>query len=1747
MPLLLMLLLFGGSFNNFAPGSSLSAAMNQSAPISSESNSPSLGNSQVASGTGFQTSSSPLTSSANSGDVVIANIPVGLEPNAIAYDPLNQLLYVGGYHNITVIDGSNNSVVAGIPYPGVVFSAITFDSANGEIYLAGTCFGCPGSIVTALDTKNDSFVANATLPYPYAYGITYDSENNEIYAVPNLIGGSGTNATMSVISGTTGKIVQNVSLPYLPIGAIAFDSGDGGIYVPQDNTSATLDGSQGLVSVIDGSSNVIEDTISTGTVDIGNSAETTGIVYDPSNSLVYIGGGYCSNKTSSGNVCTIDGSSLNALTSRGIISTSSVSSSSGYGTVALAHDSNNSGLYVLQGGASSTVGDLIRVNESNYQTVDSVPLGAGSVALALDPSNGYIYVTLSNEFGQNLVSVVCHSGCVSTIKYTVDFTESGLPSGTKWSVTFGGNTSSGSTSTIDFSVLNGNYTVTIPSVGYFTVLSDEFPKYLVVDGADLQELPHFSQLYNVTFVGNGLPNGKNWSVTLIGNVNASSVQSNVTRSSNKNFQSFAEAPNTYKYMVSPVPGYAATITSGFFDVAGNMTVYIDFVFSPYNVTFTESGLNSGSSWSVTLNGLLESSTMNQIIFSEPNGTFGFDALAASLGNQWYTQTPANGNVTVHGANFPVAISFSPVKTKTSISKVGGMWRTIPNTGLNGGYREPLTETPTAMVFNNQTSEWGIGFAGDGILTNDCLGDSTPCFSTLLSVVNSSNAVVENITVGIYYDVSAVWIQSMVFTPDGTVYVLLDASGAGSCSQCGEVAAIQGGKETLVTDLPATASGLVYDSSNDNLYVVSNGELLKFNLATDTSFSFVASVPHGFFGSSLAIANGKIYVSVFNSVLVFDDTSYELDANISNFQPMTPCGIGNGSAFIPGDMLYDPTNGEIYVSMANHFNQCDIQQEMTNVVEVIDTSSYSVSTDISIYLPNTDYNLPYPAGFDSGASMAYNPLDHDIYLVVSYASSPCSTFCNAGVLAVIDGLTNGVIGTLQIGKSSPSQPVFLDGIAFDPASGDVYIDGFAFSNVAAAYSNFVDIVSTGVSPSPPEYAVSFTEKGLPANTQWSVTLNTVVNSSTSPTIIFQEPNGTYAYSIEAAIGVSVGIQYGTHNTTSGSLAVNGFAVEGQTTTYVLQYELTASSIPSSGGTISPATDTYHDAAVPFSISAKASSGFVFSDWSPSSSVSVDNVSSSKANATMSGPGELDARFAYLVTFSESGLPAGTVWNATLGAQTLSSNETTISFPVLVGGILSYSLPLNITTASSSGIRFVPNATGGTIDVPSVQQVAIKYVTQYQVVIVANPSGEGTVNPSGAKWFNSKSNITIVATPDSGFQFVSWGSTNFTALSIANVALATTNATINGPGTITAAFAKSVPVSTTVSLSCAPSSIAVNASATCTATVTGSSPTGNVTFAAQSGGVTFSSHACTLSSGGKCSVTATASALGLVNINASYAGDSVNAKSSGAFVLDVNIVSSSSSTTSVSGGGASSNQTSSTGVSVAITGSSAANGTNVTITSEDLSSASSGTGFITLGGSKYFDVNVSGISDGTAALCMEDSQANSGTTMEYWNGSAWVHAANIQVVGTTVCGTVPVSALTGTNIVLGTPISSVPPPSLLLVNVTAYVSTDSQTYILVTANATVSQMHSYSFLEMLLPQYGYLPNGTWGYLGYYEGTFGAVSGAQQGLAVSVSVSYGGLAKTGSVVASAQGKTASLSLIFYAPVSTSPVLDRNWSVRR
>jgi len=169
--------------------------------------------------------------------------------------------------------------------------------------------------------------------------------------------------------------------------------------------------------------------------------------------------------------------------------------------------------------------------------------------------------------------------------------------------------------------------------------------------------------YNITFTESGLPSGTAWYANLSNGQSFSSTTDTIT---------FTEPNSSYSYAIATSnKEYAPLESVGSFTISGtNMNISVSFHLVTYEITFTESGLPSGTTWSVTLNGATESSTTDTITLSVPNGTYSYTIGSVS----GYTASNLNGSVTVSGNNIPVSITFSstspPAKQPSSgISRI----------------------------------------------------------------------------------------------------------------------------------------------------------------------------------------------------------------------------------------------------------------------------------------------------------------------------------------------------------------------------------------------------------------------------------------------------------------------------------------------------------------------------------------------------------------------------------------------------------------------------------------------------------------------------------------------------------------------------------------------------------------------------------------------------------------------------------------------------------------------------------------------------------------------------------------------------------------------------------------------------------------------------------------------------------------------------------------------------------------------
>ena len=286
--------------------------------------------------------------------------------------------------------------------------------------------------------------------------------------------------------------------------------------------------------------------------------------------------------------------------------------------------------------------------------------GSGSLVFPVAPGT-YAYQILSVS-GYN-VSPASGTAYVGTAPYqitatfteipvpvltTVSVTESGLASGTSWTALVGGTPMTGTDPTLHFDVTPGTYAFQVPSVSGYTVapangtiLVGTTPYTLAITFTAVPVPVETT----VTVTQSGLPVGASWTGILGG----------VVKQSTSSTISFTVAPGTYAYQVLPVAGYSAAPGSGTVTV-GASPYALGVTFSPvlYVVTVSESGLPSGTSWSASVDGAVQSTTGSSLAWNLANGTYSVSVTAVS----GYTLSGVPTTIPVAGNAAGAAVVFT---------------------------------------------------------------------------------------------------------------------------------------------------------------------------------------------------------------------------------------------------------------------------------------------------------------------------------------------------------------------------------------------------------------------------------------------------------------------------------------------------------------------------------------------------------------------------------------------------------------------------------------------------------------------------------------------------------------------------------------------------------------------------------------------------------------------------------------------------------------------------------------------------------------------------------------------------------------------------------------------------------------------------------------------------------------------------------------------------------------------------------
>ena len=649
---------------------------------------------------------------------VVATIPVGTGPWGVAYDSGKGEVFVANdnSNNVSVISDASNSVVATIPV-GTRPEGVAYDSGKGEVFVTN---GNSNNVSVISDVTNKVV---ATIPVGnQPYGVAYDLSNGYVY-VSNY--GQG---TISII--TTGPAPSTYPVSFsesgLPAGtnwSMTLNSQT--LY--STSSTITFNEPSGTYPFSVGTVPGYTANVTSGNLTVNGSPVSRSITFTPQTNLASVGvspssdtltvgtyanftatptctGGPCSgvtyswslNNTALGNLNTTSGAtvkftavasgtenlSVTAMLNGKLAKNSSTITIATTPVPTLAHVSltplaatvNVSGTQsftaaVVCSGGTCPSGSTYTWSLNNSLGMLNASSGP-QVLFTANSTAGLVNLTvtahLNGKTATNSSTITIKKATPPPSTYAVTFTETGLPTGTSWSVTLNGVMKSG-TGSIAFTEPNGSYSFSVGAVPGYTAspTSGSF----TVSGVAVSKAITFTALppgeYSLTFSETGLPSGTNWSVT-VGATTHTSTGSTI---------SFTEANGTYSYTVGAVAGYTATPSSGSVTVNGAAkTVSLAFAKTStgttYSVTFTETGLPAGTSWSVTLNGSTKSSTTGTITFQEPNGSYAFTVGSVS----GYTVGPSPGTIKVNGAAISQAITFtsstSPGKTNQTTGILG---------------------------------------------------------------------------------------------------------------------------------------------------------------------------------------------------------------------------------------------------------------------------------------------------------------------------------------------------------------------------------------------------------------------------------------------------------------------------------------------------------------------------------------------------------------------------------------------------------------------------------------------------------------------------------------------------------------------------------------------------------------------------------------------------------------------------------------------------------------------------------------------------------------------------------------------------------------------------------------------------------------------------------------------------------------------------------------------------------------------
>jgi hypothetical protein len=740
------------------------------------------------------------------------------------------------------------------------------------------------------------------------------------------------------------------------------------------------------------------------------------------------------------------------------------------------------------------------LNSSSSSTIEFTS-GNGTFGFTIDGVPGYVAVPSSG-------SVTVNGGgatepiVFSPATYAVNFTESGLPADTDWSVTFNGVFDSSSTPTIVIASANGTFDYTIGAVaGYLPTPSNGS---VTVNGGPVTQLVNWVlNSFLVTFTEGGLPIGTTWYLNVSGEPTVISITTTA---------SIALADGSYSYAIASADKrYAPATASGEFTVVGgDLPESVAFSLVLFPVTFSETGLSGGRVWYVNVSGPMwmnSSSTSTTATFSLANGTYSYSVASA---NKQFAPSPAGGQFVVVGKALPESVSFSLVVYSVTFTETG-----LPSGSkwyLNVSKEGPVASivTTASIWLANGTYSFSIASANKKFTPSPAsglfkvTGNASPQSVVFARELYSVTFTETGLPMGSewYVNVSGpVWVNS---TSVSTTDQLSLENGSYSFSVASGDPQYAPSPNAGNVDVSGTA---VPESVTFNriVYLVTFNETgLPAGSEWYLNVSGQPSVESTLAAASISLVNGTYSYSVASSdhELTPSTPTGEITVHGSDLSELVNFTSQPYSIHFVSNGL--PTGTMWWVNLENLFN-------LTNTTHVTQNR-----TTISFAEANGNYSFEVKsqAGFtpspkSGNLTVRGNIVTIPVYWTpvppVNYAVSfnPTGLLPGTAWGVRLDGdLTTNGFGSIVFAEPNGTHTFALfplSGYSGTPSSGSVNVSGRPVS-VSITWSQLHPVV--------------FTEIGLPVATDWALTFDGNSYTPTGASLTLSVTDGSYPFSVTA---------------------------------------------------------------------------------------------------------------------------------------------------------------------------------------------------------------------------------------------------------------------------------------------------------------------------------------------------------------------------------------------------------------------------------------------------------------------------------------------------------------------------------------------------------------------------------------------------------------------------------------------------------